>query len=139
MHSGSPQDSVVVAVPVYGTRILPRFGLAQVFWLVQRLADGSTRDLGHLEWSPAVAVHLPGWLKQQRVDGVICGGIHGRFRVALEGHGIWVIGGQRGEARAVFTGWLRGEIDVSADPMCSQGAPGCGVRRQRCRNRGASS
>ncbi len=127
---GTARRAGLVAVPVYGSRVLPRFGLARTFRLAAR--DGvEVRDLGERVWDPTREPRLARWLRDQGVEGVLCGGIHPRFQVALELEGLWVLWGQRGEVGSVLARWVRGETrPPTADPCRRRGrteAPGnCG-------------
>jgi predicted Fe-Mo cluster-binding NifX family protein len=120
-------SSTVVAVPVWGSRILPRFGEAREFRFAEIERPGGTiRWLGTRGWDPEKNAGLASWLRTSGAGGVICGGIHPRFLLALEAESLWVCWGQRGEVEEVLRRWARGEShcprDRAAGPDAVQGA-----------------
>ncbi len=126
---GTTHRAGLVAVPVSGSRVFPRFGLARTFRLAAR--DGvEVRNLGERVWDPTREPRLARWLRDQGVEGVLCGGIHPRFQVALELEGLWVLWGQRGEVGSVLARWARGEARPPTAEPCRRhsraGAPGNG-------------
>lgn len=125
-----------VAVPVYGTRVLPRFGMARTFWLAESEGGHGVRALGLREWDPTLEPRLPLRLVGQGVGGVLCGGIHPRFQADLEAAGLWVIGGQRGEAGEVAARWARGEMEPPGTAACPSRPCACGWGMHTHRRRG---
>lgn len=121
----------MVAVPVWGSRILPRFGAARDFRFAEvERARGTIRWLGTRGWDPERDAGVASWLRMLGVGGVICCGIHQRFLFALEAENLWVCWGQRGEVEEVLQRWAMGEAG-SADQRCG--------RFGRCSGRGARS
>ncbi len=130
---GATRRPGLVAVPVYGSRVLPRFGLARTFHLAAR--DGAdVREVGRRVWDPTREPRLARWLRDQGVEGVLCGGIHPRFQVALELEGLWVLWGQRGEVDTVLARWARGETRPPAAEPCQRRGrtPAPGNRGEHC-------
>ncbi|MBI5017912.1 MAG: NifB/NifX family molybdenum-iron cluster-binding protein [Deltaproteobacteria bacterium] len=115
-RSTPPPKATVVALPVYGTRVLPRFGIAREFLVaeVDPLAP-AVRSATRHAWDPCAAPSLPAWLHGLGATGVICGGIHPRFRVELETADLWVLWGQQGDAEEVVRRWARGEVSTRGD------------------------
>jgi predicted Fe-Mo cluster-binding NifX family protein len=129
---------VVVAVPVYETRVLPRFGVAREF-VVAEVAPlaGVAHRVERRTWEPPKAPSLARWLADLGVTGVICGGIHPRFVVELEAEGLWVLWGQHGETQEVISRWSQGEVVACGEPECADkprtGCTGSEPLRQRRR------
>jgi predicted Fe-Mo cluster-binding NifX family protein len=127
-------DSLRVAVPCYGDRVLPRFGVAREFIFakiepLRRTVTGQTRAL----WDPQQPHSLAAWLRHHHVAGVLCGGIHPRFQIALEAEGLWVVWGFRGDIDTVLRQWLSGETsgDDAEEGLCLVTC--CGLpRRSPC-------
>ncbi len=99
-----------IAIPYYGSRVMPRFGLARHFYLVT--VDPQTNQVADLQqhlWDPQDQPSVACWLREQQVNGVICDGIHPRFQTVLEAEGLWVLWGAWGEVSAVLDQWLAGQ------------------------------
>lgn len=78
---------------------------------------------------------LAGFLKELRVDTLICGGIGGGARMALMEAGITIYGGVRGDADDVVADLLAGSLAFDPNARCSHhdhdhghtcGSYGCG-------------
>ena len=107
--NAAPGQSVRIAVPAYGSRIMPRFGQAREFFFAD--IDPATRSLGQLQqhvWDLYSDPPLVPWLAREGVAAVVCGGIHPRFQLALVAEGIEIHWGFRGEVEEVLRGWLSG-------------------------------
>lgn len=63
---------------------------------------------------------LAGFLKEQGVQAVICGGIGEGARSALEAENIFVFGGVTGECDRVMQDWLNGTLRYDPDIACAQ-------------------
>ena len=110
-----------IAVPGYGNRVLPRFGLARLFWVLElNTARQTITDQTPQPWDPVQNPDLPRWLRGLGVTGVLCGGIHQRFRAELEREGIHVNSGHRGEVEKVVRQWLAGEPPADGGNPCSR-------------------
>ncbi len=74
---------------------------------------------------------LAGFLQEQGVDTLICGGIGGGARNALANAGITVYGGVHGDADDAVTALLAGELNWNPCASCSHHGEGhsCG---QKC-------
>lgn len=97
-----------VAVPVCGQRVLARLCWATVFCVAQvDPAGGAAQLVQSRVREPAEQAPLLRWLWGLGVEGVVCGGIHFRYRVALEAEGLWAVSGYRGEAQEVLEQRLR--------------------------------
>lgn len=86
---------------------MPRFGCSRSFIFADILEpEDKVAEYTERTWSPDKNPDLPNWLRQHKVEGVLCGGIHPRFQIALEAQGLWVIWGFRGEIIEVLYQWL---------------------------------
>ncbi len=125
-----------IAIPHYGQRIMPRFGLARQFYLVT--ADRHKHQIDepvHHQWDPCQEPSVARWLKQMRVSGVICDGIHPRFQTALKAEGLWILGGAWGEIGDVLERWLNGQLTASNDLAGTGQETCCRPSRSHCRDR----
>jgi predicted Fe-Mo cluster-binding NifX family protein len=108
---GKEKNPFRVAIPCYGTRVLPRFGLAREFYFAE--VDQQAKkvvDLKRKEWNPYFDPQMVRWLRNHNISGVLCGGIHPRFQMALMFDGIWILWGFRGEVVEILEKWLSGEV-----------------------------
>lgn len=62
---------------------------------------------------------LAGFLREQGVDAVICGGIGGGARLALAQAGILVYGGVQGDADAAAQAWLDNSLAYDPNARCT--------------------
>ena len=71
---------------------------------------------------------LAGYLKQDSVDVLICGGIGGGAINALAEYGIQVVPGVTGTADMAVSDYLNGKLRVNMEPNCSHHEEGhsCG-------------
>ncbi len=118
-----------IAMPVYGNRVMPRFGCTRKI-IVVIVEDGSAVATQELTLAPGTLTTLPGLLASEQVSILICGGIHPRFQQMFQAHGIRLIWGVIGDWRDVLQAYLQGTLQT--DPaFCLH--PGY---RQRVRLRG---
>lgn len=114
-----PSRQIRVALPIYGSRVLPRFCLARRFCVAHVDSTARTaRVVDDRAWESTEAPSLPRWLKSLGVAGVVCGGIHPRHHVALENEGLWVAWGYRGEVDQVLADWLAGRPGDQREVHC---------------------
>lgn len=102
-----------IAIPYYGSRVMPRFGLARHFYFV--IVDPHTSQVADLQqhrWDPQDKSSVASWLREHQVSGVICDGIHPRFQTALKAEGLWVLWGAWGEVNTVLEQWLAGQLPL---------------------------
>ncbi|MGM9935945.1 MAG: P-loop NTPase [Candidatus Ornithomonoglobus sp.] len=67
---------------------------------------------------------IVGFLKEQGVQAVICGGIGEGARSALEAENIFVFGGVSGECDKVIQDWFNGTLQYDPDIACANHADG---------------
>ena len=129
--NADPQKTVLIAVPCYGSRVLPRFGQAREFFFAEAdLVAGTLQGLQRRCWDLYDEPHLVRWLRREGIEAVLCGGIHPRFQVALYAEGIQVVWGFRGEVEEVLRQWLKeGDLanENQANPFIDE--TGCQPRR----------
>lgn len=108
MDRHPPKEAIIrLALPCYENRVMPRFGCSRNFVFADILVpEKQISEYTDHAWSPDKHPDLPAWLRLKNVDGVLCGGIHPRFQIALEAQGLWVTWGYRGEIISVLNQWL---------------------------------
>lgn len=111
-------DLMVIAVTYDNGEVFQHFGHTEQFKLYQvengRVAASKvvdTADSGHGA--------LAGFLKENGVDVLICGGIGGGARNALANAGIQLFGGACGNADAQVESYLAGTLAYDPDVQCS--------------------
>ncbi|MEZ4598494.1 MAG: NifB/NifX family molybdenum-iron cluster-binding protein [Syntrophotaleaceae bacterium] len=124
--------SLRIAIPSNGRRIMPRFGLARDFFLVD-IKDDRLSNLRACRWEPALEPSVARWLHRLKVDGVICDGIHPRFQSALKAEGLWVFWGIWGDIDDVLRRFLEGGMKAPAADGPTPPVPCCENKNRRCR------
>lgn len=132
MCAATCQSRILIAVPSYENRIMPRFGQAGEFHLAE--VDASAGRILSLHRHPlpasASSFQAISWLAQNGVQGVICAGIHPRFQTALHSENIWVCWGYRGVIASVIQQWLTDGMLVSSPEPFGDMAPAAGKKKQ---------
>ncbi len=132
---------MLVAVPLFGQDVAPRFGFADSF-LIAEIED---RQLVRTD---QVATVADGWanrlgeLRDLEVEVLLCGGFNRAFVPLAEDLGISILAGLAGNARQIVEAFARGEAmpNLFCDGMAhrrrkGQGCgPNGGQRRRRGRN-----
>ena len=75
---------------------------------------------------------LTGFLRAQQVDALICGGIGGGARAALDDAGIRLYGGVSGEADRAVEALLAGNLDYNSMTVCGHHAGHVHAHREEC-------
>lgn len=124
---------MIVAIPIFGTRISPRFDCAPHAVLFD-LAEGTIRDrreesIAHLHWRSRIT-----FLVERKVDVLLCGGIRRCDFFFLAEYGIDVHPGLVGAVDDVLNAFIRGEISHMKTGERSP-APRSGRRRGPGRGR----
>lgn len=98
-----------IAVPVFGSRVSPRFDCAQVFLVVTaHEGNGLQREqLSATNWAPHERIRR---LMELGVNAVVCGGIDWRSAETLRSAGIVVCSSITGDVDEALDAWLRGAI-----------------------------
>lgn len=81
------EQVINIAIPVYGTRVLPRFGYTREMIIVT-VEDGRIVAHKQIELPSQIETPLAPVLAAEQVSVMICGGIHPRFQDILQGHGL---------------------------------------------------
>ena len=79
---------------------------------------------------------LAGFLKQENVSVLICGGIGGGAKAALHEAGIELFGGTSGDADEKVTAFLNGGLDYNPNTECKhhENHASCGNHDHNCGN-----
>jgi predicted Fe-Mo cluster-binding NifX family protein len=121
----SKKDVIRIAIPIFGSRISPRFDCSHRISLldIKRRRIIGRREIDVSQLHP---LSLMNRLYDLRTDTVICGGISNRDYHGLSNAGIRVIPLVFGEVEEVVKAFLNGDLVPS-----SLGFPG-GRHRRRC-------
>ena len=140
---------MIVAVPLFGQEVAPRFGFAESFLVAEIENEQVVR-------ADLIATEFRGWvnrlseLRNLGVEVILCGGFNRAFLPLAEDLGIHVMAGLAGDAHRAVEAFSRGD----AQPTLPNAATGCrgvgesgdpahGIARGRgmggCRRRGATS
>ncbi len=123
-----------VAVPLFGTRVAPRFGFADQLLLAEI-------SNGRVDRTTVIALVAAGWhdrltgLRDLGVELILCGGFNRRFEPLAQNLGISIIAGLAGDASDLVETYARGE-ELPVARCCRQGAPGWFGPRRGGRGRG---
>lgn len=115
-----------VAVPLFGTRISPRFDFCQEI-LIVTIEGGRIIDRKTVSISSLTPLQRITELCNRNVNAVICGGINALNHSHLKNNGISVIYDVMGEADEALKRYLTGRLQPRA--FCE------GRRRRACRKR----
>ena len=132
---------MLVAVPLFGQDIAPRFGYSDSF-IVAEIEDKRVIRVDNVRLNFAGWPDRLGQLKTLGVNAILCGGFNRCFIPLAEDLGIRVLAGLRGEAFQVLEAFARGESmptfrctgfesEHSDDNGCGRKM---GHRRRRSRN-----
>jgi predicted Fe-Mo cluster-binding NifX family protein len=114
MSTQQINNSILVAVPYYGSLSLPPLGLSRLFFVAE--VDAASSKVGLMEiqvWDPKKEPNLSVWMRKQGFSGVICSDSCSHYQVALNAENIWLMGKQEGEAAEVVERWATGALDES--------------------------
>lgn len=124
-----------IAVTYADGRIYQHFGHT-AFFKIYEVAGDTVVAARIVETGTAGHGALAGFLAANRVDVLICGGIGGGARNALEAAGIRLYGGVSGDADDAVEAFLTGNLDYDPCARCSHhdqghsdhtcGSHGCG-------------
>lgn len=101
-----------IAIPVYGDRVMPRFGCAREITIVS-VEDTDFALKKRIALSPEDVLSLPNILQAEQVSLVICGGIHSRFQQLLAKQHIRVLWGTVGDWQDVMRAYLDGTLQTT--------------------------
>jgi predicted Fe-Mo cluster-binding NifX family protein len=99
---------MLVAVPLFGQDVAPRFGFADSF-LVGEISDKQFLGDKVVQIPPGCWPDRLGELKDLGVEVLLCGGFNRAFIPLAEDFGIEVLAGFTGDARRLAEAFARGE------------------------------
>ena len=109
---------MTIAVTYQNEQIFPHFGHTAQFKFYE-VEDGSIVDTQVLSVAGSGHSALASYLAIHHVDALICGGIGGCARAALDNAGIKLYGGVRGDADDAVEALLAGELNYDPNARCS--------------------
>ena len=124
---------MLVAVPLFGQDVAPRFGYADSF-LVAEIEDERVVRVDNVRLEFAGWPNRLGQLKGLGVDTILCGGFNRCFMPLAEDLGIRVLAGVKGQARELLEAFAQGEA-IETFPCTGMG-PRRGEGQYCDRNRG---
>ena len=107
-----------LAVTYENGQVFQHFGHTEQFKIYD-IADGAVTGSSVVDTNGSGHGALAGFLQQHGVDTLICGGIGGGARTALEQAGIRLYGGVSGSADQAVTELLAGTLAYDPDVSCS--------------------
>ena len=108
---------MIIAVTHEMGRVFQHFGHTEQFKLYE--VEGSEiKKISFLNTNGSGHGALAGFLKENGVDILICGGIGGGAQNALNEAGIKFFGGVQGSADAAVIAYLKGELSYNPDARC---------------------
>jgi predicted Fe-Mo cluster-binding NifX family protein len=122
-----------VAIPIHGSRVMPRFGCTREVMVVT-IEGGQIVSRKQVLITPERFLSLPAVLASERVSVVICGGIHPRFQQMIQSQNIQLIWGVIGEWQDVLQAYLNGTLR-SNPAFCLRNGSGRGYRLRRGQQR----
>jgi predicted Fe-Mo cluster-binding NifX family protein len=119
---------MTVAVPLFGSRVSPRFDCAADMLLV-KVENGRVATMESVAMGAQHSLARVNWLYRQGVQVVICGGISGFSLRMMMDRGLRVLTGVTGDADDALQLFLNNQLqgDLVIGP---------GGRGRRCRRRG---
>lgn len=107
-----------IAVTYENGQVFQHFGHTEQF-KVYNVADGKIVSSEVIDTNGSGHGALAGFLKEQGVDTLICGGIGGGARNALAEAGIQLFPGASGDADAQVASYLSGSLNYNPDTVCN--------------------
>lgn len=109
---------MLIAVTYQNEMVFPHFGHTAQFKFYQ-VEDGAVVDTQVLSVAGSGHSALAGYLAAHKVDLLICGGIGGCARTALDKAGIKLYGGVHGDADEAVNALLAGELKYDPNARCT--------------------
>ncbi len=106
-----------IAVTYEDGQVFQHFGHTEMF-KVYDVENGKVSDSQVVDTNGQGHGALAGVLKALKVDALICGGIGGGARAALDASGIKLYGGVSGSADGAVEALLKGELSFDPEARC---------------------
>ena len=107
-----------IAVTFENGQVFQHFGHTEQF-KIYKIANGKVAASSVVDTNGSGHGALAGFLQQHGVDTLICGGIGGGARTALDQAGIRLYGGVSGSADQAVADLLAGTLSYDPDVSCS--------------------
>ena len=107
-----------IAVTYENGQVFQHFGHTACFKIYE-VENGAVVDSRLVDTNGSGHGALAGFLEAQGVKALICGGIGGGARIALEEADIAIYGGVTGDADEAVAAFLAGELNFNAQACCS--------------------
>lgn len=107
-----------IAVTFEDGQVFQHFGHTEQFKIYE-IANGAVTSSAVVDTNGSGHGALAGFLQQHGVDTLICGGIGGGARTALDQAGIHLYGGVSGSADQAVADLLAGNLAYNPDVSCS--------------------
>ena len=107
-----------IAVTFENGQVFQHFGHTEQFKIYE-IANGKVAGSSVVDTNGSGHGALAGFLQQHGVDTLICGGIGGGARTALDQAGIRLYGGVSGSADQAVANLLAGTLSYDPDVSCS--------------------
>lgn len=127
-----------IAVTYENGQIFQHFGHTEQFKLYE-ISDGTIIHTEIVDTNGSGHGALAGFLMQNGVNTLICGGIGGGAQMALSEAGIQLYGGVNGDADAAVNALLLGNLDYNPDVHCNHHDREHGEGGHTCGNHGCGS
>lgn len=108
---------MIIAVTHEMGQVFQHFGHTEQFKLYE-VENTEIKKISFLNTNGSGHGALAGFLKENGVDILICGGIGGGAQNALNEAGIKFFGGVQGSADAAVIAYLKGELSYNPDARC---------------------
>lgn len=122
---GKGKKKMKIAVTYENGQVFQHFGHTEQFKIYE-VEEGRVVASTVVDTNGQGHGALGGFLAEQGVDVLICGGIGGGARNALAAAGIQLFGGACGDADAQVASFLSGNLNYDPDVMCSHHGEGHG-------------
>lgn len=106
-----------IAVTYADGQVFQHFGHTEQF-KIYTVENGSVMQTQTVATDGSGHGALAGFLQEQGVSALICGGIGGGARMALAQAGILIYGGVQGDADAAVEAYLRNELQYDPNARC---------------------
>jgi len=120
---GKGEKKMKIAVTYENGQVFQHFGHTEQFKIYE-VEEGKVVASVVVDTNGQGHGALGGFLAEQGVDVLICGGIGGGARNALAAAGIQLFGGACGDADAQVASFLSGNLNYDPDVMCNHHGEG---------------